>query len=74
MTGFDNNIRTITGETDAKVIQKIRDRAVVLYQDPQQGYQFAIKLYQTIDKADTAMAAAALPGFLTNNKKSIYMT
>ncbi|MEH1806439.1 MAG: Tudor-knot domain-containing protein [Nostoc sp.] len=60
LTGFDNNIRAITGETDAKVIQKIRDRAVTLYEDPQQGYQFAIKLYQTIDKADTAMAAAAL--------------
>ncbi len=60
LTGFENSIRSITGETDAKVIQRIRDRAVVLYEDPQKGYQFAIKLYQTIDKADTAMAAAAL--------------
>lgn len=60
LTGFENNIRSITGVSDAKVIQKIRDRAVVLYEDPQQGYQFAIKLYQTIDKADTAMATAAL--------------
>ncbi|MEH2236399.1 hypothetical protein [Nostoc sp.] len=60
LVGFENNIRSITGETDAKIIQKIRDRAVVLYEDPQQGYQFAIKLYQTIDKADTAMGAAAL--------------
>lgn len=60
LVGFDNSIRIITGETDANVIQKIRDRAVVLYQNPQQGYQDVIKLYQTIDKADTAMAAAAL--------------
>jgi hypothetical protein len=60
LVGFDNSIRAITGETDAKVIQKIRERAVVLYHDPQQGYQSAIKLYQTIDKADTAMATAAL--------------
>jgi hypothetical protein len=60
LVGFDNSIRAITGETDAKVIQKIRERAVALYQDPQQGYQSAIKLYQTIDKADTAMATAAL--------------
>lgn len=58
--GFDNTIRAITGETDANIIQKIRDRAVILYHDPQQGYQTAIKLYQTIDKADTAMATAAL--------------
>jgi RNA binding activity-knot of a chromodomain len=60
LVGFDNNIRTITGETDPKVIQKIRDRVVSLYNDPQNGYQTAIKLYQTIDKADTAMATAAL--------------
>ncbi|MEH2202083.1 Tudor-knot domain-containing protein [Nostoc sp.] len=60
LTGFDNSIRSITGETDAKVIQRIRDRSAVLYQDPQKGYEFAIKLYQTIDKADTAMGAAAL--------------
>jgi hypothetical protein len=60
LAGFENNIRAITGETDAKVIQKISDRAAILYQDPQQGYQAAIQLYQTIDKADTAMATAAL--------------
>ncbi|MEH2263762.1 Tudor-knot domain-containing protein [Nostoc sp.] len=60
LTGFDNSIRSITGETDAKVIQRIRDRAATLYQDPQKGYQFAIKLYQAIDKADTAMGTAAL--------------
>ncbi|AFY31860.1 hypothetical protein [Calothrix sp. PCC 7507] len=60
VVGFDNSIRAITGESDAKVIQRIRDRATNLYQDPQKGYQAAIKLYQTIDKADTAMAAAAL--------------
>jgi RNA binding activity-knot of a chromodomain len=60
LVGFDNSIRAITGESDAKVIQKIRDRAVTLYHDPQRGYQTAIKLYQTVDKADTAMATAAL--------------
>ncbi|AFZ02755.1 Tudor-knot domain-containing protein [Calothrix sp. PCC 6303] len=58
--GFDNSIRTITGETDANVIQRISDRATTLYNDPQQGYQTAVKLYQTIDKADMAMATAAL--------------
>ena len=58
--GFDNMIRSITGETDAGMVQKIRDRAVALYHDPQKGYQKAIKVYQLIDKADTAMATAAL--------------
>jgi hypothetical protein len=60
LVGFDNSIRAITGETDAQVIQKIRDRAVALYHDPQNGYQSAIQFYQLIDKADTAMATAAL--------------
>lgn len=60
LVGFDNSIRTITGETDANVIQRISDRATALYHDPKKGYQTAIKLYQMIDKADTAMATAAL--------------
>ncbi|MBD2664592.1 TUDOR [Richelia sinica FACHB-800] len=60
LVGFDNSVRTITGETDPKVIQKIRDRAVSLYHDPQNNYQFVVKLYQTIDKADAAMGTAAL--------------
>lgn len=60
LVGFENSIRTITGETDTQIIQKIRDRAVVLYHDPQYGYQSAIQLYQTIDTADVAIATAAL--------------
>ena len=60
LVGFDNVIRTITGETDTKVIQKISDRALAIYQDPQESYQTVIKLYQTVDKADTAIGTAAL--------------
>ncbi|MGH1393175.1 MAG: Tudor-knot domain-containing protein [Trichormus sp.] len=60
LVGFDNSIRAITGETDPRIIQRIRDKAAALYQDPQQNYQSVIRLYQTVDKADTAMAAAAL--------------
>jgi hypothetical protein len=60
LVGFDNSIRVITGETDPSIIDRIRDRAVALYHDPQFGYQSAVKLYQTIDKADTAIATAAL--------------
>lgn len=60
LVGFDQSIQAITGETDPKMIERIRDRAVALYHDPQYGYQSAVKLYQTIDKADTVMATAAL--------------
>ncbi|BAY19558.1 hypothetical protein NIES21_54210 [Anabaenopsis circularis NIES-21] len=60
LVGFDNTVRAITGETDANVIKRIRDRADSIYLDPQNGYQAAIKLYQIIDKADAAMGTAAL--------------
>jgi hypothetical protein len=60
LVGFDQSIRAITGESDPQVIQKIRDRSVALYHDPTQGYQTAITLYQTIDRADAALATAAL--------------
>lgn len=60
LTGFENSIRSLTGESEPKMIQRISDRAVALYHDSTQGYQTAITLYQTIDKADLAMATAAL--------------
>lgn len=60
IVGFDENIQYFTGEKDPKIIQRIRDRAASLYLDPEKGYQGAIGLYQAIDKADVAMATAAL--------------
>lgn len=58
--GFDNSIRALTKETDPAMVQRIRDRAIALYDDKKNGYQSAVSLYQTIDKADTALGAAAL--------------
>lgn len=59
LTGFENSIRTITGETDPARIEAISRRAAEIYADPKQGYQRAVWLYQTVDKTDTALAAAA---------------
>lgn len=58
--GFDQTIRVVTGENDPKKVQRIKERALVLYEDNKTGYKSAISLYQLIDKADTAMATAAL--------------
>jgi hypothetical protein len=58
--GFENMIRKVTGETDESLIQEVGDRAVWLYNDKSQGYQTAMWLYQTVDKADYALASAAL--------------
>ncbi|MBE9181323.1 hypothetical protein IQ268_22435 [Oculatella sp. LEGE 06141] len=60
LTGFENTIRSVTGETDEKLIQQIGDRAVTLYNDKSQGYQRALWLYQTVDSASGALGTAAL--------------
>jgi hypothetical protein len=60
IVGFENIIRTVTGEDDDELIQQIGDRAVWLFNDQSQGYQNALWLYQTVDRTDTALASAAL--------------
>jgi len=60
LVGFENTIRQVTGETDEEIIQQVGDRAVYLFNDSSQGYQRALWLYQTVDKTDYALGAAAL--------------
>ncbi|MBZ8181586.1 hypothetical protein [Oscillatoria salina] len=60
LVGFENTIRAVTGKTKSKKIDKIRDRALELYQDEANGYQRAVWLYQTADNADAAMGTAAM--------------
>ncbi|WP_229639309.1 hypothetical protein [Waterburya agarophytonicola] len=60
LVGFDNTITAITGVISPQEIDKIRDRAVALYDDKKQGYQTAIWLYRTVDNTDKAIAAAAI--------------
>ena len=60
LVGFDNTIRTVTGETDEGLIQQIGERAIALYNDEQQGYQRAMWLYETVDNASGLLGTAAL--------------
>ncbi len=60
VVGFENTIRQVTGETDEEMIQQIGDRAIWLFNDKSQGYQNALWLYQTVDRTDSALGAAAL--------------
>ena len=60
LVGFENTIRTVTGETDEEIIQQIGDRAVYLFNDKSEGYQRALWLYQTVDRTDSTLATAAL--------------
>ncbi|MGC9502653.1 hypothetical protein [Baaleninema sp.] len=60
LVGWDNSIRTITGESDDSLIQLVSDRALALYNDKSQGYQTALWLYDTIDSAGSALGTAAM--------------
>jgi hypothetical protein len=60
LTGFENTIRTVTGETDESLTQQIGDRAVTLYNDKSEGYQRALWLYQTVDSASGLLGTATL--------------
>lgn len=59
-TGFHNMIRTVTNEQDPARILRIQDAALRLYNEPAQGYQRTLWLYQTVDKMDQAVAAAVM--------------
>ncbi|MDF0556612.1 hypothetical protein [Kamptonema sp. UHCC 0994] len=67
LVGFENTIRTVTGETDEELIQQIGERAIYLYNDKSQGYQRALWLYQKIDSAGSALGAAALANKVSQN-------
>jgi hypothetical protein len=67
LIGFDNTIRTVTGETDEDLIQQIGDRAITLYNDKSEGYQRALWLYQSIDSAGSALGAAAMANKVAQN-------
>ena len=69
INNFEEMIRQVTGETDETMIQKIGERAVWLFNDKTQGYQNALWLYQTVDKADYSLGAAALANKVANKIK-----
>lgn len=66
LVGFENTIRTVTGEDDQELIQQIGDRAVILFNDKAEGYQRALWLYQTISGAGRALGAATLANMVGN--------
>ncbi|MBE9146682.1 hypothetical protein [Planktothrix mougeotii] len=67
LVGFENTVRTVTGENDPALIQQVSERALWLYNDKKEGYQKALWLYQTIDSAGTALGTAALANKIGEN-------
>ncbi len=67
LVGFDNTIKTVTGEDDEELIQQIGERAIYLFNDKSQGYQRALWLYQTISSSGRALGSAALANKAAEN-------
>jgi hypothetical protein len=67
LVGFVNTIKTISGEDDEKLIQKIGERAIALYNDKSQGYQRALWLYQKVDTLQGMAGFAVLMSKVGDN-------
>ncbi|MBI4751489.1 MAG: hypothetical protein HY774_23665 [Acidobacteria bacterium] len=67
IVGFENTIRTVTGVTDQNVIQQIGERAIYLYNDPAEGYQRAMWLYQVANSAGGMIGSAAMANKVTES-------
>ncbi|HMA96588.1 MAG TPA: hypothetical protein VKP30_28075 [Polyangiaceae bacterium] len=52
VTSFERMVMSVTGESDHNLIQQVGERAIMLYNDPSNGYQRAVWIYQMLD--DTA--------------------
>ena len=62
VVGFEETIRYVTGETDPDFVQQVGERAIELFNDPNEGYQRALWLYQT---CDSVQGLAGFASFLS---------
>jgi hypothetical protein len=60
VNNFEGMIKLVTGEEDQEIIQKVGERAITLYRDPEQGYQRAVQVFQLVDNAQGIAGFAAL--------------
>lgn len=60
LTGFEETIKAVTGETDQKFVQAVGERAIALYNDRTQGYQRALWLYRSVDSVQGMAGGAAM--------------
>jgi hypothetical protein len=60
LVGFEHTVRTLTGESDQAMVQKIGERAIALYNDKRQGYQRAVWLYQTVESMSNVLGFTAM--------------
>lgn len=67
ITDLEEMIKSVTGETDQSLIQQIGERAVTLYNDPGNGYQRAVWIYEMLDDTGSISGLAALGNKLSGD-------
>ena len=64
LVGFEETIRSVSGETDFDFIQSVGRRAIDLYNDTSQGYQRGLWIYRATDSVQNVAGWTALIGKL----------
>jgi hypothetical protein len=60
ITNFETMIRRVTGEDDQELLQRVGERAIQLYKDPEQGYQRAVQIFRLVDDTSGLAGMAAM--------------
>ncbi|MBN1955925.1 MAG: hypothetical protein JW900_12875 [Anaerolineae bacterium] len=60
VTGFEAILKSVMRDTDPVRLNRVKQRAIALYEDPASGYRKAIWVYKAVDAADVGLAATAL--------------
>lgn len=66
ITSFEAMIKDVTGEEDQALIQQVGERAIMLYNDPENGYQRAIWIYRALDDTQDLAGLASLADKLSH--------
>lgn len=67
ITNFQEMVKSVTGEDDEGLIQQVGERAIKLYNDPENGYQRAVWIYQMLDDTAGIAGMAALADKLSGS-------
>jgi hypothetical protein len=65
VTSWETMVKRVTGEEDQELIQRVGDRAIQLYNDPEQGYQRAVQIFNLVDSTQGLAGAAEMANKLS---------
>ncbi len=67
ITNFDELVALVTENDDEEYIEQIKEKVIELYNDEEENYKSAMKIFTLIDSADTAIGAAAMADKLADS-------